>query len=104
MELSIKVTLKMELGMDLAFKFGLTVQNMKVSGDITKRTVKVNSGMRTVIYTKACGKTIKQTDTVSTFMSMEPNMKDIGGMIFRTVKVLNHGVTVANMKVDTKKE
>jgi hypothetical protein len=31
-------------------------------------------------------------------------MKDIGGMIFRTVKVLNHGVTVANMKVDTKKE
>jgi hypothetical protein len=68
MEPSIKVTLKMELGMDLAFKFGLTVQNMKVSGAITNRTVKVNSGMRTVIFTKVCGKTIKQMDTVSTFM------------------------------------
>jgi len=68
MEPSIKVTLKMELDTDPASKFGLTVPNMKVSGAIIKRTVRVNSGMRMVMFTKVCGRTIKPMDMVSTFM------------------------------------
>lgn len=98
-EQSTKVILKMELDTVLAPKFGLMVLSTKVSGDITKLMVKVNSGMQMAMFTKDYGRTIKQMATVFIFMLMVLNMKDTGEMTYRMVPVLNHGAMAVNTRV-----
>lgn len=85
------------------FKYGLIMQNTKASGDKIKLTEEENFGMPMEIFMKGSGKTTKQTDMESTFMSMVHSMKAIGKMIFKMVKEWNLGRMEANMMVVTKK-
>ena len=79
------------------------MQNMKVNGVRTKLMVVGNSGTLMVIYTKENGRKIKLMDMVFIFMSMAPNMRVIGRLIFKMVKVWKAGKTAVDMKVDIKK-
>ena len=54
--------------MDLVHKSGQMVQSMKVSGETTRQTERVNSGMQMVTSTKETGRTTRLTATEFTYM------------------------------------
>ena len=56
------------LNMDLAYKFGQMVHDMKDIGNIIKLVVRGNSGTWTVMYLKENGKMTKQMATESMFI------------------------------------
>ena len=93
----------MELDTDQGHKYGLMVQSMKDNGALIKQMVKVNFGMQTETSTKVCGKMIRLTGMVSTFMSMALNMKAIGKMTYRMDKEWRAGKMEVVMKVAIKK-
>lgn len=78
--------------MDLEFKYGQMVQNMRVNGVIIKPTERENFGMWMVIISKDFGRTIKLMVMVFIFIQMVQNMKVIGRMIFKMDLVLKHGI------------
>ena len=84
-------------------RFGLMEPNMKENGVIIRPTVKVNSGMQTETCTTENGRTTKPTDSESTSMSTEPNMKATGRMIFKMAGVSKAGLMEASMMVCTKR-
>ena len=68
MEQSRKGTCLMKCVMDLEFKYGLIMQNMRVNGEKIKPTEEESSGMLTVISMKVNGRTTKPTATESISM------------------------------------
>ena len=85
------------------FKSGQMVPSMKESGETTKPTVSGNSGMLTVMYTKANGKMTKQMAKERIFMLMEPNMQANGRMIYKMAMESRVGQTDLSMKEFTVK-
>lgn len=79
-------------------KFGRMGPNMKVTGGLTKHVVKENSGTLMEIYLKVNGWMIRPTDTVYTFIKMEPDMRASGRMIFSTVLEKKFGQIIVNTK------
>jgi len=65
MEPSTEATLRMVHVMAQVHRSGLMVLDMKVNGNLIKRTGKVNSGMPMVMFMKAIGRMTKQTDLES---------------------------------------
>lgn len=84
--------------MDLVFKYGQMVLNIKEIGNIIEHVEKGNSGMLMVISTKVNGRMIRQMDMDDIFIQTVQNILAIGKMIFNKVKVLKHGLMVQNIK------
>lgn len=86
------------------FKYGLIMQNTRVSGEKIKPTGAESSGMPMETSMKASGRTTKQTAMESISMLTVLNMKVIGKMIFKMGRVWKAGKMEADMREDTKKE
>jgi hypothetical protein len=68
-------------------RFGLMVQNMKVSGNKTRLTVRANSSMLTEMFTRASGRTIRLMAMVLILTPMVQPISESGKMINNMVKV-----------------
>lgn len=90
--------------MDMVFKFGQTVRNMKGIGKIIKLMVKASFGMCTEINMKEHGKEIKPTAMENILIATEPLMKVTGEMICNMATELNFGTTIQNMRAIIKEE
>ena len=77
--------------MAMEFNSGLMVRNMKVTGKITKLTVKAHSIMLMETSLKVNGNLTKLMDMVSICILMEQDMKVIGRMTYKTVMELKLG-------------
>lgn len=75
--------------------------NIVVSGEKTKRMVRVNSFMWTETFTMVSGQMIKQTALASTSMLTELCTKESGRMICSTVGELRPGLIRVAMRVIT---
>lgn len=58
----------MVCAMEMEFKFGQMVLDMKVNGLRIKLMARANSGMQMVTFMKVIGETIRQMDMVSIYM------------------------------------
>ena len=85
-------------------KFGQMELNMKVNGEIIKQMEKGNSGMPMEMFMKETGKTTRLTALAFIFMLTEPNMREIGRMIYKMDGVLKVGQMEAGTKEVIKKE
>ena len=90
--LYIKDIWKMDWDTDQVYKFGKMVQNISVSGNLTKQTAKVRFSMQMVTSMKEIGKTIEQMVGDSIEVLMEQHMKVIGKMTYRKEKVKKPGL------------
>jgi len=68
--------------MDMVFRFGLMVLNIKASGKTIKLMDRENSGILTMIFFKVNFLKIEQMGLVFTFILMAQNMREIGRMIY----------------------
>jgi len=84
--------------MDMVFKNGQMVLNMKVSGKITEPMVKENSYILMEISMMENGLMIRQMAMVSIIISTVPCMRDTGEMISSMVKARSHGLMAQSMK------
>jgi hypothetical protein len=66
------------------YKYGLMELNMRGNGKETRLMEKGPFGILMVISLKESGRKIKQMVTASIHIAMEPDMKDIGKMIYNT--------------------
>ena len=82
MELFTKVNGEEKLDMDLAYKFGQMVLDMKAIGKIIKHMEKVNFGMLMEMSLMVSGEMTKQTAMEFIHMLMVRNMRVIGKMIY----------------------
>ena len=80
--------------MDLDYKFGPMVQNMKEIGKITKLMEKENFGILMEIIMMVNGKITKLTDLEFIYIQMVPNIKANGKMIYSMVKELKLGTFI----------
>ena len=94
----------MEKSMDVAFKFGLMVQGMKVCGKTIKQTVTGHLFMQTATFMKGCGSTIKLMVMVLTNMQTEQLILENGSKTNNMVKALRLGQIMQDMMVCTKME
>ena len=78
MELFILVNLRADSAMDMEYKPGQMVPNMKVSGRITKPMDAESFTMLMETSLMASGNTIKQMDSAPTIMQMDPSTKVLG--------------------------
>ena len=85
-------------------RFGQMVPCMKVGGEITRPTVKVDLFTPMVTYMMETGLMIKLTDLVFTAISTEQNMKANGKKTNNMVMVLKPGQMVQDIKANTFKE
>ena len=87
--------------MVMVFKNGLMALSTRDNGKIIEHMEKVNSFTSTEISTMATGLTIRQMATESITISMVPCTKDIGEMIFSTVKEKKAGQMDQSMRETT---
>jgi len=84
--------------MDMASKFGQTVQNMKVIGQMIRLMVKENLFTQMVTSMKASGRMTKPMVMVLISTLMGPLILANGKMTSSTATVLKHGPTVLSTK------
>jgi len=85
-------------------RYGLMVPSMKDTGSIIRLMVREHSSTQMATYTMENGKKIKLMVMVSILMSTEPNMKDIGTMIYNMELVERSGLMEVVMMAHTKME
>ena len=90
--------------MDLAYKLGPVVPNMRVYGKITKPVVSASSLIMTVISMKVTGTTTKQTAMESINILMERNTGVFGLTICSMVLVLKQELMALNSLENTNSE
>ena len=78
----------------LVFRYGLMVQNTRVTGRITKLMDKEPSGMCMVTNTMENGREIKLMVLENTLIATVQLMKVIGRMIFNMEKVQSFGMII----------
>jgi hypothetical protein len=86
------------------YKYGLTVQDTMVFGEMEWPTVMEDLFMLKVMFTKENGQKIKLMDMVFIHILMEADMKANGTKISSTVLELNNGQMVQNTKANMNKE
>ena len=89
--------------MELVYKFGQMVRNMRVSGKITKHQEWGSFITLMVMFMKENGLTIKQMELEYIFILMVQNMKEIGRRMIKMVLGRKHGQTDRFMKGIIKK-
>ena len=99
MELFILVNGTLVSEMVSVVKCGQMVQDMRVTGNPIKLTVKENLSMPTETFTRANGSMIKLMEKVLIPMPMELTIMVIGSTINNMVLEWNLGLTVLNTKV-----
>ena len=99
MELFILVNGTLVSEMVSVVKCGQMVQDMRVTGNPIKLTVKENLSMPTETFTRANGSMIKLMEKVLIPMPMELTIMVIGSTINNMVSEWNLGLTVLNTKV-----
>jgi len=103
MELFIRETGKVVLGMDMERRYGQMEQSMKVFGKMERLQAKESLYMSMEIFIKESGNKIKLVDMVYTSTIMVHDIKDIGLMITNMVRELKLGLMVAHMLETTAK-
>ena len=103
MELFIRETGKILLGMAMEYKCGQTELSIKVFGKMEKQQVKASLSMSMEIFMKESGSKIKLVDMVYTSTIMAHAMKDIGLTTTNMERELKPGQMVARMLDTTEK-
>jgi len=103
MELFIRETGKVVLGMDMERRYGQMEHCMKVFGKMERLQAKESLYMSMEIFIKESGNKIKLVDMVYTSTIMVHDIKDIGLMITNMVRELKLGLMVAHMLETTAK-
>ena len=89
--------------MDMEFKYGKMVQNMREIGDLIRLVDMVNSGMLMEMFSRENGLTIKLMDMEFMFIRMELDTRESGKMICNMGRVKRYGLIIQCMKVITMK-
>jgi hypothetical protein len=81
-------------------RYGLTDRNMKVNGNKTRLTARVNSFMLMEMFMRASGRMIRLMAMVLILTPMGQLISESGKTISSMVKELRHGPTVPSMKAN----